>query len=130
MIMDELLCVLVCHFKFLYKDLGFRIVDSMHDSSSFGNGIIQLSDTVVEFQMVIDRGKFDLMVRPANPANEWFSIVVVADLLEDIVPSLAYCEYAATLSRIYPRVAETIASNKWPSFVRKLKRRKKMFADA
>jgi hypothetical protein len=102
--MDELLCVLICHFSFLYKRHSFRIVDSRHDSENFGNGLVQLANGIIEMQLTLDRGRFEIVLRPEDASTEWFSITAVADVLDDTLPSTAYCEYAATLSRVYPKL--------------------------
>ena len=128
MIMDELLCVLLCHFGFLYKDRKFKITDSLHSEAAFGNGAIRLSNDAVEIQLILDRGEFDLMLRPANSNDEWFPLNVVADVLEDGVKSPAYCNDAATLKRIYPRLKRKFSSKEWPSTLKRLKRWKQMFA--
>jgi hypothetical protein len=53
--MDELLRFLVDHCSFLYKEFGFRLIDSKHYPDSAGSGYIDLKSGDLRIQLVRDR---------------------------------------------------------------------------
>jgi len=76
--MDEVLLFLVKHLSFLYKDFGFKIVDSEHADYFGGSGIIILQSGDLEVKIIYDNKdrRFAFYVR--NPkfckkSYDWFS---------------------------------------------------------
>ncbi|MEK6216150.1 MAG: hypothetical protein N2B03_02900 [Boseongicola sp.] len=55
--MDNCLAYLLAHLGFLYRDKGFRIVDSKHSPSFGGDGCLILESEILRLRLVSDRGQ-------------------------------------------------------------------------
>jgi hypothetical protein len=77
--MDEILEFLLRHCSFLYKDLGFRFVDSQCSKSFGGDAFLILASDKVRFRFVRDRGQLfaDFQEPTSGAKAEWFSIDIV-----------------------------------------------------
>jgi hypothetical protein len=77
--MDEILQFLLIHASFLYKEFGFRFVDSRVSSSFGGDAWLVLANETIRFRLVRDRGQLfgDFQEATSNSNAEWFSIDIV-----------------------------------------------------
>ena len=124
--MEELLFVLACQFSFLYRELSFRIIGSHNYPEQFGNADLQLTNDHIEIVLILERGEFSVMLRPAGTECEWFSLGVVADVLRDRAINSSYRNLAALLLRIYPKLIESFSPKQWASTRKKLLSKKGM----
>lgn len=76
--MDEILRFLLQHGSFLYKEFGFRFVDSQVSNAFGGDAFLILAKDTVRLRLVRDRGQLfaDFQETPSN-GKEWFSIDIV-----------------------------------------------------
>src|SRR5688500_11023234 len=76
--MDEILQFLLVHASFLYKEFGFRFVDS-RVSSSFGDAWLILANETMRFRLVRDRDQLfgDFQASTSSGKGEWFSVDIV-----------------------------------------------------
>jgi len=92
--MDEVLLFLVKHLSFLYKDFGFKIVDSEHADYFGGVGSVILQSGDLKVMITNDRGFIAFYVR--NPkfckkSYDWFS----PDILWQLVKGEVDDDFAA-----------------------------------
>jgi hypothetical protein len=77
--MDEILAFLLNRASFLYKELGFRFVDSRYSTSFGGDSLLVLTNDKIRFRIVRDRSQLfgDFQSAAPMPKDKWFSIDVV-----------------------------------------------------
>jgi hypothetical protein len=77
--MDEILNFLLHQASFLYKEFGFRFVDSQVSKSFGGDAFLVLATEKLRFRLVRDRGQLfgDFQDAAYSSKNEWFSIDIV-----------------------------------------------------
>ena len=82
--MDHLIRILLEHLSFLYKDHGFRIIDSLHTASFGGNGLIVLTDGIVIIRLTRDREQHFCHFKAHKDRHKklgWYSIDIVRRFL-------------------------------------------------
>lgn len=77
--MDEILIFLLNRGFFLYKELGFRFVDSRYSTSFGGDSFVVLTNDRVRFRIIRDRSQLFGDFQPVEQMGKerWFSIDVV-----------------------------------------------------
>ena len=82
--MDNCLKLLLNHLSFLYKESGYRVIDSRH-SNSFGNGFLILEGPALRIMIVSDRGQLCLDFSGQTQSNwcAWQDCDAVFQLLDD-----------------------------------------------
>jgi hypothetical protein len=83
--MDEILQFLLIHASFLYKEFGFRFVDSRVSSSFGGDAWLVLANETIRFRLVSDRNQLfgDFQPLTSDIKGEWFSVDIVRKHLTD-----------------------------------------------
>jgi len=85
--MDEILLYLVKHLSFLYKDFGFKIVNSGHYEHFAGNGFVVLQSGDLKVQIAYDgRDKqfsFDVHnLKFCKKSYDWYSVDILWQLVK------------------------------------------------
>ena len=81
--MDEILQYLLAHASFLYKEFGFRFVDSAVSDSFGGDAYLILANDKLRMRLVRDRDQLfaDFQCSDSSGGKEWFSIDIVRRFL-------------------------------------------------
>ena len=85
--MDEVLLFLVKHLSFLYKDLGFKIVNSDHDKRYAGNGSVVLQSGDLKLEIIYNGRDKQLSLAVHNPkfckkSYDWYSVDILWQLVK------------------------------------------------
>lgn len=116
--MDEILTFLVCHCSFLYKDYGFRFVDSEVTKHFGGDAYVIMASGDLRLSFISDRGQLFLDFQCVAPLKKgqvdksWYSIDLVRQLItaEEGYRSILDEENAKFLRTHFPAIQELFNS--------------------